>query len=220
MTRNGENRCRIDMCIHVYIGNYEAICGRKFVWHASTIHGTIYAMDSSSLFASSAKDRKLIQKFEKERGRVNSKIEIDGVKRYINERFIVRDGTWKNKRLASNVNNYTVNGIAYFSAERRTTAIRGKPSPRPLRASTIRSDALGHRLEIYIDAFDDIPFFLHPSDGWNRMDGKGRKDGRNTVDRWSQLPMGAAMHHRLIDSGRITRSNVARVWQRVDLLFV
>lgn len=29
--------------IYVYIGNYEAICGRKFVWHASTIHGTIYA---------------------------------------------------------------------------------------------------------------------------------------------------------------------------------
>lgn len=111
------------------------------------------------------------------------------MKRYINERFIVRDGTWKNKRLASNVNNYTVNGIAYFSAERRTTAIRGKPSPRPFRASTIRSDALGHRLEIYIDAFDDIPLFLHPSDGWNRMDGKGRKDGRNTVDpsyRWAQ----------------------------------
>lgn len=128
MTRNGENRCRIDMCIHVYIGNYEAICGRKFVWHASTIHGTIYAMDSSSLFASSAKDRKLIQKFEKERGRVNSKIEIDGVKRYINERFIVRDGTWKNKRLASNVNNYTVNGIAYFSAERRTTEVNLRPA--------------------------------------------------------------------------------------------
>lgn len=79
-------------------------------------------------------------------------IEIDGVKR-INERFIVRDG--KTRGLLSNVNNYTVNGISYFLSRMSNEAIRGKPSFSPFRANTIRSDAF------------DIPFFLHPSDGWN-----------------------------------------------------